>query len=91
VERNGSVHTVAADSFARTYKKIGPATYVKQATVWAVPAASAGVIATKEGETHYKQGDVLVWNDKEGTDGYAIRKDIFESLYERTPTEMPGE
>ena len=85
VERNGSVHTVTADSFARTYKQIGPATYVKEGVVWAAPASGDGAITTQEGETHYKQGDFLVWNDQERTDGYAIAKDTFETLYEPAP------
>lgn len=85
VDRNGSVHTVAADTFARTYEKVGPATYVKRGVVWAAPASSAGAIATKEGSTHYNQGDFLVWNDKDLTDGYAITKEIFASLYEPAP------
>ena len=85
VDHKGSVHTVDADSFARTYKQVGPATYVKQGVVWAAPASCDGVIATLEGGTHYKQGDVLVWNDKELKDGYAIRKDIFDTLYEPAP------
>jgi hypothetical protein len=85
VDRNGSVHTVSAESFARTYKKVGPATYVKQGQVWAAAASCDGAIATKEGVTHYKQGDVLVWNDKELKDGYAIAKDVFASLYELVP------
>jgi hypothetical protein len=85
VERNGSVHTVAADTFARTYKQVGPATYVKQGVVWAAPASRAGAIATLEGVTHYEEGDFLVWNDKERHDGYAIAKGIFASLYEPAP------
>ncbi|MEB3155936.1 MAG: patatin-like phospholipase family protein [Cyanobacteriota bacterium] len=85
VERNGSAHTVAADVFARTYKRVGPGTYVKQSVVWAAPASRAGAIATREGVTHYKQGDVLVWNDKDRQDGYAIAKDVFASLYEPVP------
>jgi hypothetical protein len=85
VDRNGSVHTVDAETFARTYKQVGPATYVKQGQVWAAPARSDGAITTKEGVTHYKQGDVLVWNDKECKDGYAIAKDIFPTLYEPIP------
>jgi|GEM_PF-178278 len=85
VDRNGSVHTVAADTFARTYEKVGPATYVKRGVVWAAPASSAGAIATKEGATHYNQGDFLVWNNKDLTDGYAITKELFASLYEPAP------
>ncbi len=85
VESNGRVHTVTADSFARTYKQIGPATYVKEGLVWAAPASCDGAIATQEGQTHYKQGDFLVWNDRERTDGYAIAKGTFETLYEPAP------
>lgn len=85
VDRNGSVHTVAAESFARTYKQIGPATYVKQGVVWAAPASCDGAIATQEGATHYQKGDFLVWNDKERNDGYAIKKDVFDALYELAP------
>jgi hypothetical protein len=81
LERNGELHTVDAEAFARTYRQIGPATYAKVAKVWAKPAESAGVIHTSEGETHYRKGDYLVWNDEEGKDGYAVRKDTFESLY----------
>jgi len=87
VEREGEVHTVDAESFARTYRQIGPATYVKQGMVWAKPAESDGVIHTREGETHYRQGDYLVWNDADGRDGYAICKEIFESLYEPVSVE----
>lgn len=90
VDRNGNVHTVDATSFASTYKQIGPATYVKQGVVWAAPASCDGVIATKEGGTHYKQGDFLVWNDKECKDGYSIRKEIFETLYEPAPAPTQG-
>jgi len=85
VEHDGNVHTVAADSFARTYKQVGPATYVKQGVVWAAPASRAGAIATREGFTHVNPGDVLVWNDKELQDGYAMPKDTFASLYEPAP------
>ncbi|MFM7269741.1 MAG: patatin-like phospholipase family protein [Cyanobium sp.] len=82
VERDGAVHSVDAQSFARTYRQVGPATYVKEATVWAKPADEAGVIPTLEGETHYRRGDYLVWNDREGQEGYAIAREKFETLYE---------
>jgi hypothetical protein len=81
IERDGDTYTVDADVFARTYQQVGPATYVKQASVWAKPAESDGVIQTREGETHYRKGDYLVWNDREGLDGYAISKEKFENLY----------
>jgi hypothetical protein len=89
VERNGKVHTVNGDIFARTYRQIAPATYVKQSIVWAKPAESDGAIHTNEGETHYRKGDYLVWNDQEGRDGYAISREVFESLYEPVSMEPP--
>jgi hypothetical protein len=85
VERHGKVHTVDADTFARTYQQVGPGIYRKQAMVWAMPAQCDGVIATQEGATQFRKGDYLVWNDREGKDGYAISKDVFESLYEPLP------
>jgi hypothetical protein len=89
VERDGQVHTVAAATFERTYKKVGPATYIKHTRVWAAPAAQDGVISTLEGDTHYRQGDYIVWNDEAGQDGYAINKQKFEELYRCT--DDPGE
>lgn len=82
VESDGSVHTVDAHSFARTYRQVGPGRYEKHTTVWAEPAARAGWIRTLEGETHYEAGDYLVWNDAQGSDGYAIQRARFEELYE---------
>jgi hypothetical protein len=81
VERDGQVHTVSGKTFEQTYKKVGPATYRKHTIVWAAPAAEAGFIATQAGETHYRQGDYIVWNDAAGSDGYAIDKETFEHLY----------
>jgi hypothetical protein len=82
VERDGQAHTVDADSFTRTYRQIGPATYVKHSIVWAKTAQRDGSIPTREGTTHYRQGDVLAWNDPEGKDGYAMTKEKFDSLYQ---------
>jgi hypothetical protein len=81
VERDGQVHTVAAETFKQTYEQVGPSTYRKCSIVWAAPAAEAGLIATQEGTTHFRQGDYIVWNDAAGNDGYAIAKEIFENLY----------
>ena len=87
VERDGQVHTVDADSFTRTYRKVGPALYEKQSTVWAAPAGADGWIQTHEGKTHYRAGDFLVWNNADKTDGYAIEKERFESLYQQDASE----
>jgi hypothetical protein len=82
VNNNGDVYSVDAESFARTYRPIGEGRYVKHSTIWAVPADSDGVVATKEGETHYRAGDYLVFNEEGGQDAYAISREKFERLYE---------
>ncbi|MEP7300617.1 MAG: hypothetical protein ABI699_03750 [Caldimonas sp.] len=90
VEHDGDVHTVAADSFARTYRPLGPGRWVKAAPVWAEPAAQAGSVATREGRTHYQAGDWLVANAADGSDAYAIDAARFEQLYEPDPDGDPG-
>lgn len=85
VDNDGDVHTVAADSFARTYGQVGPGRWVKTAPVWAEAAAQAGSVATKEGRTHYEAGDWLVSNAEDGSDAYAIGAEKFKQLYEPDP------
>jgi hypothetical protein len=85
VNNNGDVYSVDADSFARSYRPVGEGLYVKQGTVWAEPVSSDGVVATKEGETHYRAGDWLVFNEPDGQDAYAISRETFERLYEPVP------
>jgi hypothetical protein len=82
VDNAGDVYTVDADTFASTYRAAGEGTYVKSAPVWAEPAANPGEIRTKEGTTAYRPGDYLVYNDEAGLDGYAVRRDDFERMYE---------
>lgn len=82
VDNAGDVYTVDADSFARTYRAVGPGAYVKSTPVWAARAATAGSVATKEGTTHYAAGDYLVSNQEDGSDAYAVAADKFEALYE---------
>jgi hypothetical protein len=50
--------------------------------VWAEAASEDGSIATKEGRTQYRKGDYVVFNDEDGTDGYAMSAKKFESRYE---------
>lgn len=83
VDNQGDIYTVDQHSFAKTYTEISPGRYVKTAKVWAIRAQSAGVISTKEGETHYGAGDWLVYNDEARNDGYAMSAERFASLYER--------
>ena len=78
----GEVYTVDADSFANTYRKVSEGVYEKHAPVWAKVAEAAGSIPTKEGASHYEAGDWLVFNDPDGTDGYAMPPANFEELYE---------
>ena len=85
VENDGDVYTVAADSFASTYRQLSPGCWLKVTPVWAEQAARAGAVATKEGQTHYEAGDWLVSNAEDGSDAYAIKADKFEQTYEPDP------
>ena len=82
VNNNGDTYTVAEESFAKTYKFVSPGVYFKSAPVWAEVAEKAGYIKTKEGETAYEAGDYLVYNNEEGTDGYAMSPASFKARYE---------
>ncbi len=83
VNNDGDTYTITADSFAATYKQLSPGLYFKDAVVWAEVASQADRIQTNEGETHYEAGDYIVYNNDDGTDGYAVSRDKFESMYER--------
>ncbi len=85
VNNRGDTYTIDGESFAKTYREIGPGVFVKHAEVWAIVAKSAGTISTKEGETRYRAGDYLVYNDEAGEDGYAVSKATFESQYVLDP------
>ena len=82
VDNDGDVYTVDADSFARTYRHVGDAAYVKSTPIWAERADAAGAVTTKEGATHYERGDYLVFNQEDGGDAYAVAKADFERMYE---------
>lgn len=84
VQNQHDVYTVDAQTFDRTYRAVGSGLYEKTANVWARRADEAGSIKTKEGPTAYKPGDYLVFNDPDGKDGYAMKADTFQSLYEST-------
>jgi hypothetical protein len=84
VSNNGDVYTVNRESFERTYRQVGPGTYVKTTPVWAERASVDGQLLTKEGMTHYRAGDYLVFNEESGEDGYAVSSDTFDAMYERT-------
>jgi hypothetical protein len=82
VDSDGDVYSVDADVFTKTYRRTGPGAYVKTTPVWAEKAESAGSVTTKEGATAYQAGDYIVSNNEDGTDGYAMSAEKFESLYE---------
>jgi hypothetical protein len=83
VDNAGEVYTVNRDSFANTYRQVAPGSYIKIAPVWAEVAAGAGEVRTKEGTTHYRAGDYLVFNEESGGDPYAVSADKFAEMYER--------
>jgi hypothetical protein len=82
VDNDGDVYTVAAETFAQTYRETGRGTYVKVGLIWAELAREAGSVATKEGRTNYAAGDYVVSNYEDGTDSYAISAVKFADLYE---------
>jgi hypothetical protein len=83
VNNDGDTYTVDRDTFARTYQATGPGTYVKTTPVWAEIAAAPGEVTTREGTTRYEAGDYVVYNERDGGDGYAISPAAFERMYQR--------
>ena len=81
VDNDGDVYTVDRVSFRRTYRQVGQGVYVKTTPVWAEKAAAGGRVKTKEGSTGYKRGDYLVFNQKNGADGYAVSAKKFTRMY----------
>ena len=84
VNNDGDVYTVDQESFKRTYRQVDDAKYVKITPVWAEVAAEEGSVNTKEGATHYRAGDYLVFNEEHGGDPYAVAGDKFDEMYERS-------
>jgi hypothetical protein len=83
VDNNGEVYTVDGKVFARTYRRIRPGCYVKKTPVWAEVAAEAGSMKTKEGASRYRKGDYLVYNHRNGRDGYCMSPATFKARYVR--------
>lgn len=82
VDNNGDTYTVDREVFERTYCQIKPGYYVKTTPIWAEVATESGRVITKEGKSHYKAGDYLVYNNEDGTDAYCISAEKFQSMYE---------
>ena len=86
VDNDGDVYTVAARVFARTYRRTRSGWYVKKTPVWAEVATKAGRIKTKEGASAYRKGDYLVYNLRDGRDGYSMSPAKFKAMYTRVTT-----
>jgi hypothetical protein len=84
VDNEGDVYTVDAEAFARTYERVLAGVYIKTTPVWAEVATQPGSVKTKEGQSHYKTGDYIVSNHKNGDDAYCISKEKFEAMYSRS-------
>jgi hypothetical protein len=83
VNNDGDIYTVDRETFERTYRQVAPGTYLKITPVWAEVAQEAGQVRTKEGVTHYRAGDYVVFNEEHGFDAYAVSADKFEAMYRR--------
>ncbi len=86
VNNRGDIYTVDADTFSQTYQQVSVGRYVKTTPVWAEQADSTGGIKTKEGESRYKPGDYLVYNNEDGSDGYCMSAESFLSMYQSEKT-----
>ena len=82
VDNKGDIYSVDKDVFAKTYRRLSPGIYLKSTPVWAEVATTGGSVITKEGKSHYKAGDYVVYNNEDGTDAYCMGKEKFESMYE---------
>jgi hypothetical protein len=82
VNNGGDVYTIDDVSFQATYRQQSLGVYVKVANVQAVAMSVAGVVKTKEGETHYQAGDYIVRNGTGPLDMYAVPQNHFEDMYE---------
>lgn len=82
VDNGGDIYTIDGGVFAKTYRRVGPGSYIKITPVWAEVAARPGSVVTSEGISHYREGDYLVFNNEDGTDTYCVGRAKFESMYE---------
>src|SRR5262245_38446997 len=81
VDNDGDVYTVDAKVFARTYEPVRLGIYVKATPVWAEVATESGSMKTKEGASRYRRGDYLVYNERDGSDGYCMSATKFQAMY----------
>ena len=82
VNNNDETYTIDKDSFEQTYRKESPGLYVKSTPVLAEIAEKSGSIETKEGQSTYKKGDYIIYNNEDKTDAYCMSAENFQSMYE---------
>lgn len=82
VDNDGDFYTVDAEVFAKTYQRLSPGVYLKTTPIYAEQATSAGRVKTKEGESEYRAGDYIVFNNPDGSDAYCISSEKFDAMYE---------
>lgn len=82
VSSDGETHTVDNEVFQKNYQELSRGIYLKTAPVWAEKAEQSGYVKTMEGASAYEAGDYLVYNNKDGSDGYCMSAEKFESTYE---------
>ncbi|WP_017328077.1 hypothetical protein [Synechococcus sp. PCC 7336] len=82
VNNRGEIYTVDRAVFERTYRQLQPGLYLKITPVWAEVASQAGSVTTKEGRSHYRAGDYVVYNDEGFADAYCMTAAEFEAMYE---------
>ena len=82
VDNGQDLYTVDAKVFARTYEEVSRGRYRKRTPVWAELALEDGMISTKEGQSRYKAGDYIIFNQRDGRDGYCMSAEMFQDLYE---------
>jgi len=82
VDNGEDTYTVDREVFERTYEEVRLGLFRKTSRVWARVVEEAGEIRTREGATHYDEGDYLVFNDPDEEDGWAMSPEMFEKLYE---------
>ena len=81
VNNDGDVYTIDGKVFARTYRQLRPGIYLKITPVWVEVATQAGSVKTKEGASGYKRGDYIVYNNRNGGDGYCTSAAKFKAMY----------
>jgi len=83
INNDGECYTIDNESFQLTYKNIGKGLYVKTGNIWAAKACADGFIETKEGRSYFKEGDMILYNNSDRTDGYCMSAEKFEKMYVR--------